>query len=634
VAEHVFLCGLSDEQRRGHPPGTVLSLGEQAGNLVLKLQQLRHTVREHPPKVRDFVEVASYVFAADRMVSRGRLTDPEVGARWRRQMRLVIAVCDLNFWCRVDVLEALRAALGFLTEDDWSFEFVENLHPVDPQLYLHFGKKAADSPGNTTVALFSGGLDSLAGAVHELTTTRRHVVLVSHRNIRGIGRRQKELASALAASYPERVTHVWLDNHIRGSKRRLEETQRTRSFFFAAMACVAAHVEGADRICFYENGVMSVNLPIAGQVVGARASRSTHPYSLFLLNHLIELVATPPLRIENPFEWRTKSEVVAQLAGSAQAGLIVTSVSCTRARVAGRRSKPHCGTCIQCLERRISTLAGGAAEYDEGESYIADFLVAKRSDGADRTMALGTVTRALDCEKMDSITFIGRFADEASWVLQGYPTEARDAVLEELVDLHRRHGTAVRGVLAEAVAARASEVLQRELPASSLLALVLASRLGVTSAADAEFAPVRLPDPKPDGGDGPTYLAVDAKRKRIRISDRAELEGPAILGIVQLIAQSALDDAGKGIAADRRTALPAKTITDRGVFPSDEAVRAAISRARETLADEEKLLYGTTADPNAIIERTTQGYRINPAVVVVTIEEFERLHPAASRRST
>ena len=58
---------------------------------------------------------------------------------------------------------------------------------------------------------------------------------------------------------------------------------------------------------------------------------------------------------------------------------------------------------------------------------------------------------------------------------------------------------------------------------------------------------------------------------------------------------------------------------------SDEAaVRSAIRRAREELAEAELDLYGATADPNAIIERVTKGYRINPKVMPLKLDEYRR----------
>src|SRR4029450_13161880 len=70
-----------------------------------------------------------------------------------------------------------------------------------------------------------------------------------------------------------------------------EFTQRTRTFLFSAIGCVVAEMMGCARIRFFENGIMSFNLPISPQIVGSRATRSTHPRALCQMtdfaNHIL-----------------------------------------------------------------------------------------------------------------------------------------------------------------------------------------------------------------------------------------------------------------------------------------------------------------------------------------------------------
>ena len=144
------------------------------------------------------------------------------------------------------------------------------------------------------------------------------------------------------------------------------------------MAVVAAEIERTDRIRFYENGIMSVNLPISTQVVGARCSRSTHPHSLMLLQDLCRLISQGDIAIENPFVWKTKVEVVKELWGKPEGDAIRRTLSCSRTREI-TKYKPHCGKCAQCLQRRIATLGAGAAEVDPGEAYVVDLLLGPRA---------------------------------------------------------------------------------------------------------------------------------------------------------------------------------------------------------------------------------------------------------------
>jgi hypothetical protein len=67
----------------------------------------------------------------------------------------------------------------------------------------------------------------------------------------------------------------------------VESSQRSRSFFFVALGAVVARIIGTNRIRLYENGIVSGNLPIAENVIGARATRSTHPSVIAGVNQLL-----------------------------------------------------------------------------------------------------------------------------------------------------------------------------------------------------------------------------------------------------------------------------------------------------------------------------------------------------------
>ncbi len=89
---------------------------------------------------------------------------------------------------------------------------------------------------------------------------------------------------------------------------------------------------GLNRIRFYENGVVSLNLPPAAQVVGARATRTTHPQVLNGFAKLFSSLAEKPFIVENPFLWKTKAEVVKLIGDAGCADLIKFSRSCTHTR--------------------------------------------------------------------------------------------------------------------------------------------------------------------------------------------------------------------------------------------------------------------------------------------------------------
>jgi hypothetical protein len=55
-----------------------------------------------------------------------------------------------------------------------------------------------------------------------------------------------------------------------------------------------------SRFSFYENGIVSLNLPISRQVIGTMATRTTHPLFLTRLEEFLSKVAERSFRIDNP----------------------------------------------------------------------------------------------------------------------------------------------------------------------------------------------------------------------------------------------------------------------------------------------------------------------------------------------
>jgi hypothetical protein len=174
------------------------------------------------------------------------------------------------------VAESLANALGFLSDDFYSFEFVERSQPPAFQSYLSLESNTPTKLEAEEVILFSGGMDSLGGAVSRLEQGKG-VLLVSHRAASKIAQHQRHLARQLNARYENKVFHVPVEVTRRDGRRPAEYTQRSRSFLFASVAAAVAHLAGCNRILFCENGIVSVNLPLTQQVVGSRATRTTHP---------------------------------------------------------------------------------------------------------------------------------------------------------------------------------------------------------------------------------------------------------------------------------------------------------------------------------------------------------------------
>ena len=103
--------------------------------------------------------------------------------------------------------------------------------------------------------------------------------------------------------------HVGVRIHKNKSLNR-EYTQRTRSFLYVAIGATIARMLNLRSVRFYENGILSLNLPVCAQVVGGRATRTTHLRVLKGFQEILSLVVGGQFTVENPFIWKTKADIV------------------------------------------------------------------------------------------------------------------------------------------------------------------------------------------------------------------------------------------------------------------------------------------------------------------------------------
>lgn len=629
MAERLFLCGLSAAQRKLYGPGPDFQLHGPHANVRLRIDDLRRRLLEMEPELlTDWLEIATYVFAADCAVLRGGPALTNLGERWRRAFRLVIAVRQPGSWNNPERLYFLREALQFLTEDSWNFDFVDLTNAPRIQQYLPLSQGGNDKPTPTTVVPFSGGLDSFAGAVRELSQGQGHVVLLS-RQLGGLSdQRQRELAEKLRSRYPGRITHVPVHVGLTEETKAGEHTQRSRSFLLTALSAAASFMEQSDRLVFYENGIMSINLPIATHVVGARASRSTHPRSLMHLQQLARSILGNSVTIENPFIWKTKVEVVRDLTDRPEADYIGHTLSCSRTRELSYY-KPHCGRCAQCLQRRLSTLGAGASGTDPAEAYAVDLVIGPRQAGEDRVMAVEMIRSALEYRRMSHANFATRFAGELAWLSNGL---SEVDVARRVVELFQRHGEAVRNVFKQAALDHADELIDRTLPDSCLLRITIAAP-GI----EFDEAPIKLPPQEDlllrdegahdevDASGNQILLAVDDNRKCILIDGLAPITSPTQYRIIYVLVELHRQDTEAQLAPRNFRCLSAVDVADKASSPDDTASRKVISRLRMKVSKEYHELYGGTPDQNAVVESVHgKGYRINPLVRIVAPSQLRR----------
>jgi len=163
----------------------------------------------------------------------------------------------------------------------------------------------------------------------------------------------------------------------------------------ARLHTLVAQSIDACGIRFYENGILSVYLPVAEEVLRARASRTTHPVALHLLSSLVAAVTERELPIDNRFLFKTKTEVVEILDTHDATDLIALTCSCSRLMFQSGE-KRHCGSCSQCVDRRFAVAGAGLLSKDPETDYVSDVFTGPSPKQLDRSIAIDYTRHGLE----------------------------------------------------------------------------------------------------------------------------------------------------------------------------------------------------------------------------------------------
>ena len=315
----------------------------------------------------DLADVAAAVYFADRVCRRGN-------PLWSRHFSLRLRVRDLERWTQLHLREAVEDALNYYTGDTWSLSFTAFTQSGEKCVQEDFFPDSRFSP--TRVALFSGGLDSFAGACRELIAGTERILLVSGSTAPRLRALQGRLSFELSQRFGGRVAPVVIKfgftNRLRRADRWDETTQRTRGFVFSALGAIAAIANGVRELSIYENGIGAINLPFTSGQHGVHLTRATNPLALRKMEAVIEGLTDQPFRIRLPFLFETKGVLCTSITDAGLEHIVSYTVSCDGfpQRV---QQYPQCGLCTSCLLRRLSLYAAGLAGWDP-QNYRIDVL--------------------------------------------------------------------------------------------------------------------------------------------------------------------------------------------------------------------------------------------------------------------
>lgn len=435
---HIILCNGAPKsiiRKKASDAAPIILDYRDENRMLLQLPNFIRSVGTVPKRVVDLLELCAYVFAADRLVSRGE-TDSVVFDSWSRTFHFGVKVRDFDFWNDPVTKKKLSELLEFISGDrQFRFEFVAG-HATPPAHLFDRDDCLLEPSKPHHVMLFSGGLDSLAGAIESLNTTDDAVCLISHRSGQpSTAMTQDNLVAALLQQYPGRVKSYKFSTSLTKG-RAVTETQRTRTFIYGSISFALATALKQDHISFYENGITSLNFPRRQDLLNSRASRTTHPKTMFLLGEFLSHVAGKQITVANAYRWKTKADVLDVIKSFNAQNLIPSSVTCSKTPMS-RGEHTHCGGCFQCIDRRFSASAVDLSDVDHSGLYTFDFLSESISDPQIKTAIIDYVRLGIEFNDSSIDSFYNDWLTE---IAEAMCSDDETIFIPQLFNLVKRFG--------------------------------------------------------------------------------------------------------------------------------------------------------------------------------------------------
>lgn len=437
--EYIVACnGVKLKEEAKNPHYIELEYHEGRNkNVNISLQKFVTSVYSTSKRVKDLLEIAGYIFAADRESSRGTPNSVEYQS-WSRSFHFHIKVRDYRFWNNGEVQYLLSDLLCFTTGDkSYKFTFYKGADDFPADLFDN-EKFELDTKKGLSITLFSGGLDSLAGAIERLESTKDEICLVSHQSGQpSVKQTQSKLFETLNKLYPNRCKHYKFHCGLSHTKS-IDETQRTRAFLFNSMAFAIANTYKQDRIYVYENGITSLNFAKTQDMMNGRASRTTHPKTIRLLEKLFTKIAEKGYKIEHPYLFNTKTDILKIIKRYKKLKIIDSAVSCSATRNKPPQ-KTHCGICSQCIDRRFAVYSSELERFDENGLYHFNFLKEDIDEPLTIKALNDYIRLAQSFAEENPDTFYMNRADQISEIEEFIDGEKDSDRIKKLYDLSTKH---------------------------------------------------------------------------------------------------------------------------------------------------------------------------------------------------
>jgi 7-cyano-7-deazaguanine synthase in queuosine biosynthesis len=337
------------------------------------------------PLSLDLCEIASYVYLADKGIRRGEFD------RWGRQLSFLVPVRQPAKWNSVK--RHLVNTIATLTGDGLQFHFTKRKELVPTKSKTLPIESRPKLNQSDCVSLFSGGLDSFAGALL-LLQQNRQPLFISHYVNALLKNVQANLIDSIETRFAQPVEH--LQYRVTSKRPRdprfvfkaKESSHRSRSFLFMSFGAVAAAARGLKEIFICENGVLALNVPLSEARKGSRSTRHAHPLYLRYFKRLITGLYGQQFSILNPFLFWTKGREAALVKTSGLSSVLKDTVSCWGYpnQTIHFKNCNHCGYCLPCIVRRVSVNASGMSAFDDNYFYDVFSREGKRKKGHRRNI--------------------------------------------------------------------------------------------------------------------------------------------------------------------------------------------------------------------------------------------------------
>ncbi|OCQ98768.1 hypothetical protein BCD64_22185 [Nostoc sp. MBR 210] len=310
---------------------------------------------EFPGIIADIIDLAVAIHVSDRL-SPQNLNERE------RHLHVILPVRHPELLSAEPFQTKLKELLEWATGSQWVFEFQKRkaiVRPVEQQLLF------ATEPRGHEVALWSGGLDALAGLYTRLKMyPEKLFALFGTGSNLSVYARQGRVANEIESIFPQHCHLLRL--RIDSGMQQQNKFSRARGVVFTLLGSACAYLMGQRILSIYENGIGAINLFYRASAVGLDHTRSVHPLTLLRVGEVVSELLGEKFQVQNPFLFWTKAQMCKALAEDGRNDLASLTMSCDSPH---RKSQQptQCGYCSSCLLRRQAL---AAANIEDKTAYI------------------------------------------------------------------------------------------------------------------------------------------------------------------------------------------------------------------------------------------------------------------------